>query len=49
MNKRIHWIDFKALERDDVDEKFGLFEFLFWAVRGLKNVLGGFLFHHLMV
>lgn len=31
MNKRIHWIDFKALERDDVNEKFGLFEFLFWG------------------
>lgn len=29
MNKRIHWIDFKALERDDVDEKFGLFRISF--------------------
>lgn len=27
------WIDFKTLERDDIDEKFGLFEFIFYNNR----------------
>ena len=31
--KNINWIDFKALERNDVDEKFGLFDFLFYGSR----------------
>lgn len=30
---KIQWIDFKALERDDVDEKFGLFDFIFLGSR----------------
>ena len=33
MKNKIQWIDFKALERDDVDEKFGLFDFIFWGSR----------------
>lgn len=33
MNNKIQWIDFRALERDDVDEKFGLFDFIFWGSR----------------
>lgn len=33
MNDRIQWLDFNALERDDVDEKFGKFEFLFFGSR----------------
>ena len=37
MNNKIHWIDFKTLERDDVDEKFVLFDFLFWGSRWVKK------------
>lgn len=33
MNNNIQWIDFKALERDDVDEKFGLLDFLLFGSR----------------
>lgn len=37
MNDKMNWIDFKALERDDVDEKFGLFEFLFYGSRWVEK------------
>ena len=33
MKNKIQWIDFKALERDDFDENFGLFSFVFWGSR----------------
>lgn len=33
METKLQWIDFKALERDDIDEDFGLFDFLFWGSR----------------
>lgn len=32
MKNKIQWVDFKALERDDVDE-FGLFDFLLFGTR----------------
>lgn len=31
------WLDFKALERDDVDKKWGLFDFLFWGSREFEK------------
>lgn len=37
INNKINWIDFKALERDDVDEKFELFDFLFFGSRWVKK------------
>lgn len=37
MNNKIQWIDFKALERDDVDENFGLFSFIFWGSREIEK------------
>ncbi|MBQ8364674.1 MAG: hypothetical protein IJX41_02150 [Bacteroidaceae bacterium] len=37
MNNIIQWIDFKALERDDVDENFGLLSFIFWGTRDLEK------------
>ena len=33
MNNKLKWIDFKALERDDVDENFGLFDYLIFGSR----------------
>ena len=37
MNNKIQWIDFRALERDDVDEKFGLFDFCFYGSRWVSK------------
>lgn len=37
MNNKIQWIDFKALERDDVDENFGLLSFIFWGTREIEK------------
>lgn len=36
---QIHWIDFKALERDDVDENYGFLDFLIIGNRWVhKNI-----------
>ena len=37
MANQIKWIDFRALERDDVDEEFGLFEFMFMGTRYINK------------
>lgn len=37
MMDKIQWIDLKAIERDDTDENFGLFDFLFWGSRWVKK------------